>query len=321
MNPADAATYFVFAHRDLQYALPVLNVLEIVETPALRPFHGALSGCLGNVVHRDHLLPVLDPTALGTSRGISAAPSRSFVIVTHGDTVFGLALDRFVAVVLLPPAGAERGNGLSAGGNPFVEAVRAFRDNALVLLSPAAIARVVARDLVSQRVLDARKGGPANPRGPSPAESDRPMFLCARIDGVGLAIPVAQVNEVIEDCDVTPLFRVPSVLRGLINLRGQVLACLDLSGELGLPPRALQERNQFVVLRGDGATLALCVDRVTGIRRLAPEGIRKPDPVLSGGMARYTAGVVGEEGGALFILSVPAVFEMPALQPYRRQDV
>ncbi len=71
-----------------------------------------------------------------------------------------------------------------------------------------------------------------------------------RIERVLFGIPVEHVIEIIEGYDVTPLFKVPPIVRGLLNLRGQVLACLDISVELGLPPRRLEERNQFVVLKG-----------------------------------------------------------------------
>ena len=138
--------------------------------------------------------------------------------------------------------------------------------------------------------------------------------------GLYLGVEVKRVQEVLRYREMTPVPRAPQAVRGLINLRGQVLACLDISGDLGLPPRPLEERNQFVVLQGESAELALCVDKVTGIRRLPPERIQKGDLILSGEMTRYAAGVLEGEDGALFVLSVAAVFEAPQLQPYRRSE-
>jgi purine-binding chemotaxis protein CheW len=313
MSTADE-NHFVFLHRDLQYALPIGQVVEIVETPALLPFHGDLSGCLGNVAHRDHLLPVLDPTALATPRGAAAAPAKTFIVVRHDGAVFGLAMDRFVAVVGLDALGAAPTEPAGAG-HPFVETVRAFRNNALISLSASAIAARVRSNFGSQQQLGAGRG-PLVARG----EGEQRIFLCARIANVVFAIPVEHVLEVVEGHDVTPLFKMPPLVRGLINLRGQVLACVDLSADLGLPPRPLEERNQFVVLKGEGAELALCVDKVPGIRRLQPQRIQKADLALTGDLTRYAEGVLEEEDGALFVLAVQAVFEAPQLQPYRRQE-
>ncbi len=40
MNAHASETFFIFAHGGLQYALPVTQVVEIVEMPALLPSHG-----------------------------------------------------------------------------------------------------------------------------------------------------------------------------------------------------------------------------------------------------------------------------------------
>jgi purine-binding chemotaxis protein CheW len=319
MNHTDAEKHFVFAHGGLQYALPVMQVLEIVETPALLPSHVALPGCLGNVSHREYLLPVLDPTALGSGRP-AVAPSKTFVVVQENGAVFGLAMDRFVAVVPLDALTPDpKDDSHEAGDSPFVETVRAFRGNALISLSAATVGGLVKRSFGSQRLMaDGEEA--RSTRRETVTESERRIFLCARVERVLFGIPVEHVIEVIEGYDVTPLFQVPPIVRGLINLRGQVLACLDISDDLGFPPRPLEERNQFVVLKDDGAELALCVDRVTGIRRLPPEQIQNADLVLSGEMTRYAAGVLEGEDGALFLLNVAAVFEAPQLQPFRRSE-
>jgi purine-binding chemotaxis protein CheW len=314
MNAHASETFFIFAHGGLQYALPVTQVVEIVEMPALLPFHGALPGCLGNVSHREYLLPVFDPTALSSGR--TTVLSKTFVVVRHDGAVFGLAMDRFVGVVALD-ALSESGGRAEANG-AYVEKACAYRDNALVLLAVAAIVRLVKSHFTNQQLL-AGAMGPAVPRD-AVAQYEGRIFLCARIERVLFGIPVEHVIEIIEGYDVTPLFKVPPIVRGLLNLRGQVLACLDISVELGLPPRQLEERNQFVILKEESAELALCVDKVTGIRRLAPEKFQKADMVLSGEMTRFAAGMHEGEDGTLFVLAVSAVFDAPSLQPYRRSE-
>ena len=120
---------------------------------------------------------------------------------------------------------------------------------------------------------------------------------------------------------MTPLFKVTPCLRGLINLRGQVLATIDISQEMGFEPRRLAEHNQFIVLQGDGTELALCIDKILGIQQLPQARIQKADTVLSGDITRYVHGILETDQGTIMILSVPDIFDAPQLQPYRRQDV
>src|SRR5262249_60634275 len=126
----------------------------------------------------------------------------------------------------------------------------------LISLSAAALARLVQRQFDCQQMMTDEEWARVVNRE-ARVERERRIFLCARVERVLFGIPVEHVIEVIEGYDVTPLFKVPPLVRGLINLRGQVLACLDISGELGLPPRPLDERNQFVVLTHEPPAFAL----------------------------------------------------------------
>jgi purine-binding chemotaxis protein CheW len=321
----DAEKHFVFVHGERQYALPVLDVLEIVETPSLLPAHGDMPAYLGNVSHRGRLLPVLDPTRLTGRCPVAVSPtakmqssSTTFVLVHRDDTFFGLAMDRFVGVVPLEtaPGSGPKGDPGNNGAD-CVDVVRAFREDALISLAPASLAELVKRSFQVQQAHGLEQ---AQSPGQVLAELDKRIYLCARIDRPLFAIPVEKVSEVIEGHDVTPLFKMPPLVRGLINLRGQVVACIDVSLDLGFPPRTLEERSQFVVLESDGATAALCVDRVAGIRLLAPESFQKADLVLSGELTRYATGVLEEKDGPVLGLSVQAIFDAPALQSYRRQE-
>lgn len=318
MTPDEPVQYLVSTYRGLQYALPVRHVLEIVHVSEWQPFHGDLPGCFGNIVHRNTVLPVFDPIVLGTNLPGTPTPPATVIIVKQVDTVFGLAIDRHVTVTPLDMGTAGHAQAVS-GGNPFVDAVHAYRNNTLITFSVSAIGHAVQRSFGNQTILseDTERD---HARGVLVAEAVQHSFLGARLERVTLGIPIETVIEIIEDYDVTPLFRVTPCLRGLINLRGQVLACLDLSPEFGLPLRRLDEHSQFIVLQGDGTELALRVDEVLKIWPLPQSRIQKADTVLSGEIIRYIHGVIETADGPVMILSVPNLFASPHLQPYQRQQ-
>ena len=59
-------------------------------------------------------------------------------------------------------------------------------------------------------------------------------FCTFRLDGSLYGIDVQNVREVFRDQEATPVPMAPSVVRGLINLRGQIVTTIDLRGRLGL---------------------------------------------------------------------------------------
>ena len=344
--------YFIFAYREVHYSLPVVSITEIVEVSEWLPFPHNFPGCFGNIVHRNLLLPVFDPTILGTDlikKPVNSA-NLMVIIINYEGTAFGLAIDQQITIASLSafdeikdevkdevkkdkvksedssvdqsidqPIDIDQVALAQAQNKPFVEDTRAYRGNTLISLDIAAIANAVKRLCSNQHFTPEENSAlqdEGNPVAIEATEATGNRFMCARIEDITLSIPIEQVMEVIEDHDVTPAFKVNPSLRGFINLRGQVIACFDVSRELGFPLRKLDERNQFIVLQGDGAELALCVDKILGLRSLPHHQIQSTEAILSGEITRYVHSVFETEQNTILLLSVSDVFESPDLQPY-----
>ena len=66
--------------------------------------------------------------------------------------------------------------------------------------------------------------------------------------GEEYAIELPRVREIIECEPVTAIPSMPPVVRGVINLRGNVVPVVDLPVKFGLPETALGSRTYIVVL-------------------------------------------------------------------------
>ena len=72
-------------------------------------------------------------------------------------------------------------------------------------------------------------------------------------------IKAEQVKDIITDYTITYLPRVPDYVRGVINLRGQIIPVVDIRLRLGKP-----EQNNFcgIVVDVDGSMVGILVDMV-----------------------------------------------------------
>ncbi|MBL4845089.1 MAG: chemotaxis protein CheW [Planctomycetes bacterium] len=84
--------------------------------------------------------------------------------------------------------------------------------------------------------------------------SERQLCTFA-LDDLYLALPVADVQEVLRAQALTRIPLAPTAVRGLINLRGQIVTALDLRTILGMKAGPPGQAPMNLVLRGEGFSL------------------------------------------------------------------
>jgi purine-binding chemotaxis protein CheW len=90
-------------------------------------------------------------------------------------------------------------------------------------------------------------------------------FLCTfEVHGHLLGLPAQHVQEVLVGHAITSLPKAPSMVRGLMNLRGQIVPVLDLATRLALPgARVLHPANApMVLVRTPEGPVSLLVERI-----------------------------------------------------------
>jgi len=103
-------------------------------------------------------------------------------------------------------------------------------------------------------------------------------------------VEVHTVQEVLSYNEYTPVPLSPPAVGGLFNLRGQVIAAVDLRVQLGLARQTLRGPVMNVILRGDGEPVSLLVDRIGEVIDLEDESFEPPPDTLSGPIRELVVG-------------------------------
>jgi purine-binding chemotaxis protein CheW len=107
--------------------------------------------------------------------------------------------------------------------------------------------------------------------------------LCTfHVDGHLYGVDVTGVQEVIRGQDVTRAPLAPRAVRGLINLRGEIVTAIDLRRRLHLPDRATDGPATSVVLRTAEGVVSLLVDEVGDVVEVSGDAFEPPPPTLDG---------------------------------------
>lgn len=95
-------------------------------------------------------------------------------------------------------------------------------------------------------------------------------------------LEVGRVQEVLSFSEYTPVPLAPPYVGGLFNLRGQVIAALDLRVRLGLPARSLSGETMNVIVRTEDESVSLLVDRIGDVVELDDSSAEPPPDTLIG---------------------------------------
>jgi purine-binding chemotaxis protein CheW len=132
---------------------------------------------------------------------------------------------------------------------------------------------------------------------PSPDRTTVDVAL-VRLDTERIAFPLHCVLQVLPAVAVSPLPGAPSVVTGVVNLRGMVLPVLDLRARLGHPTGRLDPDHHIVVCRIEDRRIGVWVDHVEGILRLQTADIVDADEIAA---TRHLKGVVLLSDGVLLV--------------------
>ncbi len=136
-----------------------------------------------------------------------------------------------------------------------------------------------------------------------------------RIHAEWLALAIAVIKEVASTRPVHSLpHRRDRVVKGVANIRGELVVCVSLAEALGIegaagsatPARGGRER--LLVAEREGSRLVFPVDEVQGIRRYHPRELRPPPATVARATATYTKGVLAWEGRTIGCLDEELLF-------------
>jgi purine-binding chemotaxis protein CheW len=104
-------------------------------------------------------------------------------------------------------------------------------------------------------------------------------------------VPVPQVQEVIRFQPMTPVPLAPPAVKGMINLRGQIVLAIDLRERLELGQRRDNELPVNVVVRTPDGAVSLLVDEIGDVIEVEQSSFEEPPETLRGTVRSMILGV------------------------------
>jgi purine-binding chemotaxis protein CheW len=115
--------------------------------------------------------------------------------------------------------------------------------------------------------------------------ADTHQYCTFYLDGHYFGLDVINVQEIIRYQEMTRVPLAPPVVRGLINLRGQIVTAIDLRRRLELEDRPSDQLPVNVVVKTADGAVSLLVDEIGDVLEV-PEKLFERSPETLTGAAR-----------------------------------
>ena len=132
------------------------------------------------------------------------------------------------------------------------------------------------------------------------------QIISFKIGDEEYGLEILKVKEVIRIKEITRLPKAPDFVRGVINLRGDVIPIIDLRKKFGLPEEMYADNTRVIVVEVEGKLMGIVVDSVSHVIRIDESQIDKP-PLLSGMSREYIMGVVKLDKRLIVLLNIDRI--------------
>lgn len=138
-------------------------------------------------------------------------------------------------------------------------------------------------------------------------------FVLFNVGDMHCGLETSCVQEIFnKNTEITVVHRAPQYVRGVINLRGDIVTIIDLRLKFGFEPLEIGDATQIVVVRHGDESIGLLVDSVSDVVSADPADIEAPPSNVGGITGAYFDGIYKLETELVVVLDKDELLRLDA---------
>lgn len=134
------------------------------------------------------------------------------------------------------------------------------------------------------------------------------QFIVIRLGEEQYGIDIKYIDNIVRMQHITRVPKVEDYLKGVINLRGEVIPVMSIRIKMGLAPDVETKSSRIIILKLEQqGTIGVIVDEVKEVVTLENERIEKVAYDSRDEKSNFLCGVGKSEGGLISLLDLNAV--------------
>ncbi|PIE33784.1 hypothetical protein CSA56_09730 [candidate division KSB3 bacterium] len=121
-------------------------------------------------------------------------------------------------------------------------------------------------------------------------------------------LSIFEVQEILEDIEISPVPTTPHFLRGVMNLRGDIVPIVDIREILQLPIKERTLDSRIMILTIKQVRLGILVDAIKEVRQIAKEVVQADTAQAGITDRRFISNIIQYNNGLLILLDVNSLY-------------
>ncbi|MDA3901247.1 MAG: chemotaxis protein CheW [Spirochaetes bacterium] len=127
--------------------------------------------------------------------------------------------------------------------------------------------------------------------GEEVSEGQIVQLVSFMLEDVDYGVDILSVHEILRIPQITRLPNCPFFIKGVINLRGNVIPVVDVRVRFGFPAAKMTEMSRIIVIESETKQIGLLVDNVSSVIRIKDSNVDPPTVFIDGVSEEFIAGV------------------------------
>lgn len=144
------------------------------------------------------------------------------------------------------------------------------------------------------------------------------QFVVFSLGDEEFGVDIEQVSEIVRIGKFAPIPDSPGFVRGMANVRGTIIAVIDLKKRFALREDEGASGKHIIITREQKNLLGILVDEVTEVLRVARKEIRPAPGTISSIHKKYISGVITVEERMIILLDLKSVLSEEELEKVAR---
>jgi len=123
---------------------------------------------------------------------------------------------------------------------------------------------------------------------------------------------ILKIQEINKMLEMTKVPQAPDYVKGILNLRGQIVTVIDLGKKLGLSVTNLSNDTRNIIVNSKNEYIGLLVDSIGDVERTDRDKVEPPPANIGGVQGKYFEGVFKTKDSLIGILDVEEVLKKEA---------